>query len=245
MISRYKTPTGVALIALFLAGCAATASPTDETSSTQATTAAEITSAPPAPATTVTDAERVTHAEAAVLATLPDDVPIYKGMTAKGDVINESEICVDRTWRPGGGIGQKGGNAGYVVVRFPEVTLGEPQDGLCKSYVPAEEKSPIDIEVPVEVANDPGLLVSTTFGDEWPLTVPYAVVNCEEIAVAGRTLQVATLDDPNGMTYSANGTAKDHGDYLDIDPIWAPNPDVAGLKIDITPVIDAALERCN
>lgn len=248
MISRYKTPAGVALVALLLAGCASTASPTDEAASSPAITAAEVTSAPSTaavPVATLTDGERVTHAEAAVLAELPADVPIYKGMTAEGRVVDDTEVCVDRIWRPGGGIDRKGGNAGYVVVSFPDVALGEPQDGLCKSYVPAEAKAPVTIEVRAEMANDPGLLVSTTFGDEWPLTVPYAVVNCEEISVAGRTLQVATLDDPDGKTYAANGTAKDHGDYLDIDPIWAPNPDVSGLKTDITPVIDAALARCN
>jgi len=56
---------------------------------------------------------------------------------------------------------------------------------------------------------------------------------------------MATLDAPDGKTYAANGTAKDHGNYLDIDPIWAPNPDVSGLKIDISPVTDAALALCN
>ena len=40
-------------------------------------------------------------------------------------------------------------------------------------------------------------------------------------------------------------TAKDHGSHLDIEPIWAPNPNVAGLKIDMSPVTDAALALCN
>jgi hypothetical protein len=56
---------------------------------------------------------------------------------------------------------------------------------------------------------------------------------------------VATIDAADGKTYAANGTAKNHGNYLDIDPIWAPHPDVPGLKIDISPVIDAALALCG
>jgi hypothetical protein len=76
-------------------------------------------------------------------------------------------------------------------------------------------------------------------------TLVVIVARCQGITVAGRPLQVATLDAPDGKTYAANGTAKDHGNYLDIDPIWAPNPDVSGLKIDISPVIDAALALCN
>ncbi|MBT2534502.1 DUF2511 domain-containing protein [Arthrobacter sp. ISL-48] len=99
--------------------------------------------------------------------------------------------------------------------------------------------------MPAAVAKDPGLLVSTTFGDKWPLTVPYVVAHCQGITVAGRHLQVATVDAPDGKTYAANGTAKDHGNYLDIDSIWAPNPDGSGLKIDFSPVIDAALALCS
>ncbi|WP_243836904.1 DUF2511 domain-containing protein [Paenarthrobacter nitroguajacolicus] len=197
-----------------------------------------------APASTLTDGERLTTAEAAVQAALPN-APIWKGMTFKGSVVDGSEICVDRTWAPGGGPEKIGGNAGYIVVRFPAVTLGKPQDGTCGGYASADVRGPSKVEVPAAVANDPGLLVRTTFGDKWPLTVPYVVAHCEGIAVAGRNLKVATFDAPDGKTYAANGTAKDHGGYLDIDPIWAPHPDVSGLKVDISPVIDAALALCD
>jgi hypothetical protein len=235
MNSRHMAPIGVILMALLLAGCAAPVPLTPEETSEPSSSAAPI---------TLTDAERVTDAEAAVLAVL-GDAPIWAGMTSAGVVVNESEICVDRTWAPGGGPDDLGGNAGYVVVSFPAVTLDEPQDGTCASYIPADAKAPTAVDVPSAVAKDPGLLISTTFGDEWPLTVPYAVVHCKEITVAGRILQVATLDSPDGETYAANGTAKDHGDYADIDPIWAPDPDMAGLRINISPIIDAALALCD
>ncbi|MFE5835841.1 DUF2511 domain-containing protein [Arthrobacter sp. NPDC056493] len=186
----------------------------------------------------------MTQAEDAAQAELPN-APIWKGMTFKGVVVDESEICVDRTWAPGGGPEKLGGNAGYVVVSFPPVAVGNPQDGTCAEYAPAEAKAAAKVEVPAAVANDPGLLISTEFGDKWPLTVPYVVAHCENITVSSRPLKVATVDAPDGKTYAANGTAKDHGNYLDIDPIWAPHPDVTGLKVDISPVIDAALELCN
>ncbi|WP_395405757.1 DUF2511 domain-containing protein (plasmid) [Arthrobacter sp. UC242_113] len=236
MTSRYTAPACIAFTGLLLAGCAAPAPPTAEETSTPPTSAA--------PGSTLTDAERVTEAEAAVQAELPN-APIWKGMTFKGVVVDASEICVDRTWTPGGGPDKLGGNAGYVVVSFPAVTLGKPKDGTCAGYAPATAKAPAKVEVPAAVANDPGLLVSTTFGDKWPLKVPYVVAHCEGITVAGRNLQVATVDAPDGKTYAANGTAKDHGNYLDIDPIWAPKPDVSGLKIDMSPVLDAALALCD
>ncbi|MCO4239421.1 YebY family protein [Pseudarthrobacter sp. MDT3-28] len=238
---RYTAPACIAFIGLLLAGCAAPVSPTAQETPTPS---ASTVSTSAAPVSTLTDAERVTKAEAAVQAELPN-APIWKGMTFKGVVVDAAEICVDRTWAPGGGPDKLGGNAGYVVVSFPAVALGKPKDGTCAGYAPAAAKAPAKVEVPSEIAKDPGLLVSTTFGDKWPLTVPYVVAHCEGITVAGRNLQVATVDAPDGKTYAANGTAKDHGNYLDIDPIWAPNPDVSGLKIDISPVIDAALALCS
>jgi hypothetical protein len=239
--SRYTAPACIAFAGMLLAGCAAPVSPTaEETSATSASTV----STAAAPVSTPTDAERVTKAETAVQAELPN-ATIWKGMTFKGVVVDASLICVDRTWAPGGGPDELGGNADYVVVSFPAVTLGKPQDGTCAGYAPAAAKAPIKVEVPAAVADDPGLLISTTFRDKWPLKVPYVVAHCEGITVTGRHLQVATVDAPDGKTYAANGTAKDHGSYLDIDPIWAANPDVAGLKIDMSPVLDAALALCD
>jgi len=234
--SRFTVPASLAFAAFLLAGCASSTSPAavEETAELSPSAAAVI---------TMTDGERIAAAETAVKAELPD-APIWVGMTFASVVVDESEVCVDRTWAPGGGPDDLGGNAGYVVVTFPDETLGEPQDGMCSSYAPAASKPVVKVDVPSAVANDPGLIVSTDFGGDWPLTVPYAVVHCETISAGGRVLQVATLDAPDGTTYAANGTAKDHGDYADIDPIWAPDPDVDGLKISISPVIDAALELC-
>ena len=231
--TRFFAPASVLIAALFLAGCAASPEPVEQSPATSSA----------APVITMTDDERVAAAEAATEAELPD-APIWVGMTFAGTVADAAEVCVDRTWAPGGGPDDLGGNAGYVIVTFPELSLGEPQDGMCTSYVPTALTPTVEVDVPSGLANDPGLLVSTDFGDEWPLTVPYAVVHCETISAGGRIQQVTTLDAPDGTTYAANGTAKDHGDYADIDPIWAPDPDVDGLKINISPVIDAALELC-
>ena len=68
---------------------------------------------------------------------------------------------------------------------------------------------------------------------------------CNHIRVSGRSLQTATFDNPSGQNYAANGTAKDLGSYLDIDRIWALDPDVSGLRIDVSRVIDAALALCD
>jgi hypothetical protein len=228
-------------VALLLAGCAA---PADVNSSASAGATTSAPSPSSSPRATLSESERVMTAEAAAKADLPN-APIWQGMTFAGVVVNETEVCVDRTWAPGGGIDKKGGNAGYVIVSFPDGTVGSPETGLCAAYASKEPRPTATVDVPDALVNDPGLLVSTKFGDKWPLTVTYVVARCERITVSGRSLLVATLEAPDGKKYAANGTAKDHGRYPGAEPIWAPNPNVPGLRIDFSPITDAALKLCG
>jgi hypothetical protein len=154
-------------------------------------------------------------------------------------------VCVDRTWRPGGGVDGKGGNASYVLVTFPGKTLGEPTDGVCAdvSDAPKPEAAP-PVVVPDSVKDEPGLITRTDLGKEWPLTVDYGVVACQNKTAGGQPLKIATFTGPDGTVYALNGSAKSHTDAAAIDPIWAPDPDVAGLKIGIGPLIDRALTLC-
>ena len=192
----------------------------------------------------LTDAQRITKAEKLVVDVLPD-APAWEGLRADGIVVDATEVCVDRTWGPGGGIDGTPGSAGYVVVTFPSAKLGEPQDGTCAEYVPAKPVQPEAVSVPKSLRSNDGLLVSSDFGTKWPLTVPYVVVKCKEKVVDGRTLQLVTLKDPQRDSFAVNGTAKAHTNFPGIDSIWADDPSVAGLKISISPVIDAGLELCE
>lgn len=114
-------PACIAFAGLLLAGCGAPVAPAAQKTSTPSPSTVFPASA--APVSTLADAERATKAEAAAQAVLPN-APIWKGMTFKGVVVDDSEFCVDRTWAPGGGPEKLGGNAGYVVVSFPAVALG-------------------------------------------------------------------------------------------------------------------------
>ena len=71
-----------------------------------------------------------------------------------------------------------------------------------------------------------------------------AYVACRNITAGGMALKVATFATEDGTEYALNGTAKDHTDAADIDPIWAPDPEMEGLKINIGPLIDRALALC-
>ena len=99
------------------------------------------------------------------------------------------------------------------------------------------------VVVPDEVKDEPGLVTRTDMGDEWPLTVDYGVVACEK-HTAGQTVMIATFTGPDGVEYALDGTAKSHTDAADIEPIWADDPEVEGLKISIGPLIDRALTFC-
>lgn len=219
------------MVAVLLTGCSSAPS-TDE--SPEAKPTVEIVK--------LTDDERVARAVQLVEEVLPG-APIWEGMTFVGVVVDESEICVDRTWGPGNST-DSGGAAGYVIVTFPEEELGDPQDGLCADYAPTAETVIPVVEVPAELKSDPGLLVSTDFGAEWPLTVPYAIVRCEEKTAEGRVLQLVTLEAPDGTEYAVNGTAREHTELADLFAIWLDDPENTGLKIDISPVIEAGLARC-
>jgi hypothetical protein len=235
-LNKSLTAVGLCAAVLILSGCAA--SPSTSSLHTPSNTPSA------APLIELTDAERIDSAEKLVLGDLPD-APAWKGMVAKGVVVNARQVCVDRTYGPGGGLdGQGGTNAGYVVVAFAPMVIGEPQDGSCADYVASTSTEAPRAYVPDALRDERGLLVSTDFGDNWPLTVQFAVVSCKNIVAGGRFLQVVTLDAPDGTTYAVNGTAKSHTTFPSIQPIWADDPNVDGLKIDISPVIDAGLALC-
>jgi hypothetical protein len=192
----------------------------------------------------MSQADMIKRAQAAVEGELPD-APIWEGMTFAGSGVDGSTVCVDRTWGPSGGIDGKGGSAGYVLVKFPGETLGEPTDGLCSDVSGAPEpKAALPINVPDDVKDDPGLITRTDLGKKWPLTVDYGVVACQNKTAGGQRLTIATFNGPDGTVYALNGAAKSHTDAAAIDPIWAPSPDVEGLKIGIGPLIDQALTFC-
>lgn len=219
------------MVAVFLSGCSSAPS-TDESPE----------AVPTVETVKLTDDERVARAVQLVEEVLPD-APIWEGATFSGVVVDETEVCVDRTWGPGNST-DSGSAAGYVVVTFPEEEFGEPQNGLCAAYAPTAETANPVVDVPAELKSDPGLLVSTDYGAEWPLTVPYAIVKCKEKTAAGRVLQLVTVESPDGTEYAVNGTARNHTELPDIFPIWVDDPNTAGLKVDISTVIEAGLALC-
>lgn len=77
-------------------------------------------------------------------------------------------------------------------------------------------------------------------GDDWPLTVDEGVLACAGTAGAG-----AVTFSSGGTVYAINGTAKQRNAGTDIAPIWADNPDVAGLKKNLSPLLERGLALCT
>lgn len=82
-----------------------------------------------------------------------------------------------------------------------------------------------------------GMRVSADdYGDDWPLTVSSGTLDCQREAVTFTT---------QGTTYAVNGMAESHDLGVDIEPIWADNPEIPGTKKNIGPLIDDGLELCK
>lgn len=90
---------------------------------------------------------------------------------------------------------------------------------------------------PSETSRNPGLITRADFGADWPLTVDEGVLTCEGAGAVYFTGE--------GTRYAVNGLARTQKDAPDIDPIWADDPSVEGLKKDIGPLIDRGLELCD
>lgn len=87
-------------------------------------------------------------------------------------------------------------------------------------------------------------LNSLSFGDEWPLTFDKAKVSCIDGAYAfvynAETNERYPL---NGLASGSVKKGKMHGS--DLNNVWKDDPNSKGLKISISPALDAALTLCK
>ena len=86
-----------------------------------------------------------------------------------------------------------------------------------------------------------GLVERETWTDgQWPFTVDSATLFCTKGADGERVTVVADRE-----MYALNGTAKSSKLYPPFDAIWRDDPNVAGLKVNIGPMLDRGLALCN
>lgn len=86
-----------------------------------------------------------------------------------------------------------------------------------------------------------GLVERETWTDgQWPFTVDSVTLFCTKGADSERVTVVADRE-----MYALNGTAKATKLYPPFDTIWRDDRNVAGLKINIGPMLDRGLALCN
>ena len=105
--------------------------------------------------------------------------------------------------------------------------------------VPATATPAPPTAVPATAApvRERGVMMREDLGDKWPLTVDAIRLRC----LPGTVL----VFDANGTTYALNGTAKSKKLYADVAPIWLDDPNYAGLKISLQPLLDVGLPLCG
>lgn len=95
-----------------------------------------------------------------------------------------------------------------------------------------------------EAPADDGAISRADLGEKWPLTVESGTLACDGVAEGAGDVTFTS----EGTTYALNGLAKGRAarnGWAEIDPIWADDPDVPGLKVNIGPLIDRGLALCH
>jgi len=89
----------------------------------------------------------------------------------------------------------------------------------------------------------PDMLTAIDSSAQWPFIdgINKVTIHC----AGSNELTITTDDSDYPGEYALNGLARQTGQYDDIMDIWADDPDMAGLKINIEPVTDFALSACN
>ncbi|WP_167492547.1 DUF2511 domain-containing protein [Pseudomonas leptonychotis] len=91
-------------------------------------------------------------------------------------------------------------------------------------------------------AAGPQLISAEDYGDAWPFTVEEMHLSC----LPGTAVVVA--DAETGVMYPLNGQAKNKARALALEPIdsvWRADPDNAGAKVSLGPLIKQGLELCK
>lgn len=90
------------------------------------------------------------------------------------------------------------------------------------------------------------LIKRSDFGDKWPFTANQGILKCEGYKII--------LIEINGIGYALNGNARSFANKYNLreideiwldDPQWKDEPLMAGIKVNVGPLIDRGLELCK
>jgi hypothetical protein len=78
------------------------------------------------------------------------------------------------------------------------------------------------------------------YGDAWPFSVDQGTLICE--SSSGGLLHSAVFR-TGEEEYALNAVAEGRG-YPSVEPIWRNKPQYPGVKTDLAPLVDRALQQC-
>jgi hypothetical protein len=84
------------------------------------------------------------------------------------------------------------------------------------------------------------VLTAQEFGADWPFTVRSIEIWCTE----RREVVFRAAGTIYALNGTAKGAAKKNGWEDDLRPIWRDDPAVAGLKVNLSPILDRGLALC-
>jgi uncharacterized protein DUF2511 len=119
----------------------------------------------------------------------------------------------------------------------PTTAETDPTKAPAATEVPATA-TPRPTRTPKPTAGpERGYIQRSDLGDKWPFTVESGTVRC----LTGTRIVFVT----GGLVYAVNGTARGSKQYLDVATIWKDNPEIAGAKMDVGPIIALGLSLCK
>lgn len=85
-----------------------------------------------------------------------------------------------------------------------------------------------------------GYVSKALMGATWPLSIDEGTIVCDRTAILLRA--------PDGHLYAVNGTARSQVPkfgWIDVRAITLPDPNIAGLIMNVQPIIDQGLVLCR
>lgn len=148
-------------------------------------------------------------------------------------------LCALQLLFGGGGRRQGAAQPTSVPAAVAATIAPQPTKAPAPTAIPEPTKQP---EPPPTAApaQPAGYVSRAMLGDDWPLMVDEGVLACAGSGGVG-----AVTFSSGGTVYAVNGFAKQRNAGTDIAPIWADDPAIAGIKKNLSPLLERGLALCT
>lgn len=118
-----------------------------------------------------------------------------------------------------------------IAMAVLALACGTPRAAIRATAMPEPTAAPAPTTAPPL-----SVVTHAEMGDAWPLIVEDGTIICSGASILLRT---------NRGLFAVNGTARGQHKWKDIRDITKPDPNIAGLLMDVQPIIDRGLLVCR